>query len=241
MCYMHIDAGKSRSILDEYTHSRQDSFAKETCNSKEPTNRSHPILLYAYRCIHTLKTRRTCSWMPHMPGTQNQTTTALHRCVCMRVQACVACQKVFCILLHNILSKFSSRVSEGHFFQGGRKSHVFCCIISCANSLLGCKKVLCFSRVSESRMYSTAQGRVCPSIEFEFISTIMRQDFSVPIKPISRLVLKANSSSQIGALSLQIKVGLGISRTNADSQWNPVYNAFHRNFLLWKRNDSSVL
>jgi len=26
------------------------------------------------------------------------------------------------------------------------------------------------------------------------------------------------------------KVGLGISRTNADSQWNPVYNAFHQNF-----------
>ena len=26
------------------------------------------------------------------------------------------------------------------------------------------------------------------------------------------------------------KVGLGISRTNADSQWNPVYNAFHRVF-----------
>jgi len=27
-----------------------------------------------------------------------------------------------------------------------------------------------------------------------------------------------------------LKVGLGISRTNADSQWNPVYNVFHRNF-----------
>jgi len=26
-----------------------------------------------------------------------------------------------------------------------------------------------------------------------------------------------------------IKVGLGISRTNADSQWNSAYNAFHRN------------
>jgi len=25
-------------------------------------------------------------------------------------------------------------------------------------------------------------------------------------------------------------VGLGISRTNADSQWNPFYNTFHRNF-----------
>jgi len=29
---------------------------------------------------------------------------------------------------------------------------------------------------------------------------------------------------------LPFKVGLGISRTNADSQWNPVYNAFHRFF-----------
>jgi len=29
---------------------------------------------------------------------------------------------------------------------------------------------------------------------------------------------------------LVIKVGLGISRTSADSQWNPVYNAFHRIF-----------
>jgi len=27
-----------------------------------------------------------------------------------------------------------------------------------------------------------------------------------------------------------IKAGLGMSGTNADSQWNPVYNAFHRNF-----------
>jgi len=27
-------------------------------------------------------------------------------------------------------------------------------------------------------------------------------------------------------------VGLGISRTNADSQWNPVYNAFHRIFVV---------
>jgi len=27
-----------------------------------------------------------------------------------------------------------------------------------------------------------------------------------------------------------LKVGLGISRTNADSEWNPVYNTFHRIF-----------
>ena len=29
---------------------------------------------------------------------------------------------------------------------------------------------------------------------------------------------------------LLLKGGLGISRTNADSQWNQVYNAFHRFF-----------
>ena len=29
-------------------------------------------------------------------------------------------------------------------------------------------------------------------------------------------------------MSENFKVGLGISRTNADSQWNPVYNAFHQ-------------
>jgi len=29
---------------------------------------------------------------------------------------------------------------------------------------------------------------------------------------------------------LIVKVGLGISRSHADSQWNPVYDAFHRIF-----------
>jgi len=35
---------------------------------------------------------------------------------------------------------------------------------------------------------------------------------------------------QLENLGAFIKVGLGISRTNGDSQWNPVYNAFHRIF-----------
>jgi len=29
-------------------------------------------------------------------------------------------------------------------------------------------------------------------------------------------------------LDIFIKVGLGMSRTDADSQWNPVYNVFHQ-------------
>ena len=40
------------------------------------------------------------------------------------------------------------------------------------------------------RHYAHHQGRVCPSIEFEFMSTKMGQDFSVPIKSTTRLVLK---------------------------------------------------
>jgi len=35
--------------------------------------------------------------------------------------------------------------------------------------------------------------------------------------------------------------GVGFSRTNADSQWNPVYNTFHRFFCVWKWNDPSVV
>jgi len=31
-------------------------------------------------------------------------------------------------------------------------------------------------------------------------------------------------------MDMDIKVGLVISRTNADSQWNPVYNVIHRIF-----------
>jgi len=36
--------------------------------------------------------------------------------------------------------------------------------------------------------------------------------------------------SSFFVIKVFIKVGLGIYRANADSQWNPVYNAFHRNF-----------
>jgi len=44
-----------------------------------------------------------------------------------------------------------------------------------------------------------------------------------------RLFTKIPGSTP-GRLNVQIKVGLGITRTNTDSQWNPVYNAFHRIF-----------
>ena len=37
-------------------------------------------------------------------------------------------------------------------------------------------------------------------------------------------------SAHHSGFRLPLKVWLGISRTNADSQWNPVYNVFHRNF-----------
>ena len=46
------------------------------------------------------------------------------------------------------------------------------------------------------------QGRVCPSNEFEFVSTNMGQDVWVPIKIKNSLGTRENSSSYIGTLSL---------------------------------------
>jgi len=37
---------------------------------------------------------------------------------------------------------------------------------------------------------------------------------------------------KLQSLSHPLKVGLGISRTNADLQWNPVYNVFHQSFFV---------
>ena len=61
-----------------------------------------------------------------------------------------------------------------------------------------------FARVSRKR-----------SSEFEFWRRVRKIE---RLFPGANLVLRPAS------------VGLGISRTNADSQWNPVHNAFHRNF-----------
>jgi len=36
------------------------------------------------------------------------------------------------------------------------------------------------------------------------------------------------SVSEMTLVCIHFKVGLGISPTNADSRWNPVYNAFHQ-------------
>jgi hypothetical protein len=41
-------------------------------------------------------------------------------------------------------------------------------------------------------IYIAILGSCLSSIEFEFIPTIMGKEFLVPIKPITRLVLKAN-------------------------------------------------
>jgi len=59
-------------------------------------------------------------------------------------------------------------------------------------------------QIAGNHVVTRNKGCVCPSIEFELISPIMGQDFSVPINPPRRVVLKTNSSSQIRALSLRI-------------------------------------
>jgi len=58
---------KSIGLFCGIKYHLQGSFAKETCSSKEPTNRSHPIaqyfvekhaILYMYTCIHMCTTER---------------------------------------------------------------------------------------------------------------------------------------------------------------------------------------
>ena len=61
---------------------------------------------------------------------------------------------------------------------------------------------------------------------------------------ISRIIECVDSVSHIiksvNYVSFMMKAGLGVSRTNADSQWNTVYKAFYR-IRLWKRSDQSVV
>ena len=73
-------------------------------------------------------------------------------------------------------------------------------------------------------------------------TSILRVPFAFVMMMIAFITINSGLvrlMSQI--LYFRFKVGLGISRTNADSQWNPVYNAFHLFLLLWKRNESLVV
>ena len=77
------------------------------------------------------------------------------------------------------------------------------------------------------RVVSVRQSSLSLSIN----STIVGQDFSVPIKPITRLVLKANSISQIGALILRIYQHL------ASGSNNPSKNGL---IALWSATNGRV-
>ena len=68
-------------------------------------------------------------------------------------------------------------------------------------------------------VFALFQGRVCPSIKLEFISTIMGQDSSVPIKPTTRLVLNTHRRKSSQAKEIQFSV--------------PVSK--HSNILYWLR------
>jgi len=54
--------------------------------------------------------------------------------------------------------------------------------------------------------------------------------FILCIEIISKQVYLFILIDLFGICLYMFKVGLGISRTNADSPGNPVYNEFHRNF-----------
>jgi len=71
-----------------------------------------------------------------------------------------------------------------------------------------------------------------PKIDLRDGYKYLKPDIKIKSLEVDNLIL-SDSTNEILPSEVflnNIKVGLGISRTNADSQWNPFYNAFHRNF-----------
>ena len=52
------------------------------------------------------------------------------------------------------------------------------------------------------------------------------------IRSKKQIAGKISGHGGVATTGKLLMVGLGISRTNADSRWNPVYNVFHRNFVV---------
>jgi len=73
-----------------------------------------------------------------------------------------------------------------------------CSVLQCVGcSVLQCVVVIC--SVCNSDVLNGPQGCACPSIEFEFVSTNMGLDSSVPIESITQLVLKKTQTRKIRA------------------------------------------
>ena len=99
-----------------------------------------------------------------------------------------------------------------------------------------------FLKVFRCKFQSGGEGYSClvfPFFVLCFIKQILRNShkFEVSSKasqgacvPPALPPLRTCDGQIITVQALHLKVGSGISRTNADSQRNPVYNAFHRNF-----------
>jgi len=88
-------------------------------------------------------------------------------------------------------------------------------------------------RIRESRSFSLLLDMI-----FHCVSTYLFLSFLSPQPPswVSGEIWRCDLNLfriecfLLFFMKLIFKVGLGISRTNADSQWNPVYNIFQRNF-----------
>jgi len=94
--------------------------------------------------------------------------------------------------------------------------------------------------ISSPRPIRNAKSYANPRTPCCIFSRTYKPSISGDIFERSKLEARTSFFTERGALArictaelfswTLFKVGLGISRTNADSQWNPVYNVFHRNF-----------
>ena len=91
------------------------------------------------------------------------------------------------------------------------------------------KKLLNLSRAIQ---YKKPDVRQVPVLS-NYLVKLVNIGFSRHIKTGCQLPVCINRNFWFWHFTVYVKllkVGLGISRTNADSQWNPAYNAFRPNF-----------
>jgi len=120
-------------------------------------------------------------------------------------------------------------------------------LLQCVVALLCCRVLLCARRKQqhiaatqistkyEQKNVSTLRSQIYVSFEqIELPAKLLDYFFWSNKSNIIQLLHRASCTGRgyhIAKLfQPHLKVGFGISRTNADSQWNPVYNAFHRIF-----------
>jgi len=142
------------------------------------------------------------------------------QCVAVCCSA-LQCDAVCCSLLQCVASVFCGVLQCVALCCGVLQCVAVCCSVLqvCCSVLQMCCSVLhCVAHVLQ--MCSSVLRLCC-----KCVASVLQVYYSTMS---TMLAFQDLSEFAVLRRTLCIKVGLGISRTNVDSQWNSVYKAFHR-------------